>query len=212
MTIISINLPFIYSMYQGGKWNDWKDLWQRSMLTKISNNLQFSVGIYQRWFYMLVLAWKRHDKTQWIDGDIINWSQTGRNPKTSTTGELKCLYSRGISSKTPRPHPPLMHTLPPAPTKVMASSKRGTKQLQPLLFHWRSSSAQREPSALRLNQYKCCALQLRTRIFRHPVIVESFTQRIDGLQQTNTVFQEAHGPTNHASVTGWMISTPAAIN
>lgn len=128
------------------------------------------------------------------------------------TGELKCLYGCGISNKTtPPPTPPSpKHSLPPAP--VMASSKRGNKQLQPLLFHWRSSCAQGEPSALRLNQYKRCALQPRTRVFRHPVIDASFTQSTDGLQQTETPFQEALGLTNHASMTGWMISTPAAIN
>lgn len=78
--------------------------------------------------------------------------------------------------RPPHPPPPSpKHSLPPAP--VMASSKRGNKQLQPLLFHWRSSCAQGEPSALRLNQYKRCALQPRTRVFRHPVIDGSFTQR-----------------------------------
>lgn len=69
-----------------------------------------------------------------------------------------------------------MYTLPPAQAKVMASSERGNKQLQPLLFHWRSFCTQGEPSALRFNQYKSCALPPRTLVFRHPVILRCFTR------------------------------------
>lgn len=138
-------------------------------------------------------------------------ARQGRNPKTAHRW-IKNVFVAVVSAIRPPPNQPSMHTLPPAPAKVMASSKGGNTQLQPLFFHWRSSSAQREPSALRLNQYNGCALQPRTCVFRHPVIVESFTQRTDGLQQTNTLFQEALALTNHASVTGWMVPTPAAIN
>ena len=100
-------------------------------------------------------------------------------------GELKWLYGCGISDKTPPP-PLKTHSFPAA--EVMASSKWGNKREQPALFHWRSSCAQGEPSALRLNQYERCALQPRTHVSRHPGIAGSFTPRSDGLQQTDTTF------------------------
>lgn len=83
----------------------------------------------------------------------------GEFPRQNT-GEIKRLYGCGISDKIP----PQTHSSPPA--EVMASSKRGNKLEPPLLFHCWSSCARVEPSALRLNQYKRCALQPRTCLFR----------------------------------------------
>lgn len=62
--------------------------------------------------------------------------------------------------------------------EVMASSKRGNKQEQPLLFHWWwSSSARGKPLALRLNQYKMLystAMHSRPLAHRHG---QSLTQK-----------------------------------
>lgn len=120
------------------------------------------------------------------------------------TGELKCLYGCGISNTTPTSLPP------PAPAKVMASSKRGNKQLQSLPSHWRGSWAQGEPWALRLNQYKHYALQPRTHVFQQPVILQSFTP-MGFNKQTHLWRKPLVWPTMRQWQDGWFPSPQQSI-
>lgn len=131
----------------------------------------------------------------------------GEFPRQNT-GEIKWLYGFGISDKIP----PQTHSSPPA--EVMASSKRSNKQEQPLLFHCWSSCARVEPSALRLNQYKCCALQPRTCLFRLSVIV-SHRAVIGFNKQLHLSKKPLVRPAMHQWQDGWFpppqqsIKTPA---
>lgn len=137
-------------------------MWMRAH-SALSNNMEscFTVIV-----HAMVLCQGLNKTQQPVNGQRYPQQKPdlGEFPRQNT-GEIKWLYGCGISDKIP----PQTHSSPAA--EVMASSKRGNKQEQPLLFHCWSSCARVEPSALWLNQYKCCALQPRTCLFRLPVIV-----------------------------------------
>lgn len=63
-----------------------------------------------------------------------------------------------------------------------------------------------EPSALRLNQYKCCALQPRNRIFRAPtpsaIVVWVSYGAVMGFNKLTHLSEKPSGLINHAAVTG----------
>lgn len=149
----------------------------------------------------ILLVCLRHD-TLWMDSYILR-TDKGGFPRRHT-GELKCLYGCGISNTTPNTLPP------PAPAKVMASSKRGNKQVQSLLSHWRGSWAQ--GGTLGTQTQSIQTLRFTAARSRLPASRHTSEFHADGLQQTDTPSQEALGRTNHAPMTGRMISAPAAIN